>query len=268
MRPKRIALVGCGGLGREIAIRIQSGRAGNYILGGIYTNQKELTAVCSEEFGCTAYDSVEMMLDDKPDFMIEAAGGAALKELLERAIKRHIAVIPLSVGVFADNIYYKHIKELAAEYQTHVYLPSGAVGGFDLMSAVALEEELSVSIQTEKPPKALSDAPFLENCTLSDDKKQLIFSGNAIEAIKAFPQNVNVAVAVGLAVARTEQLPVTVISNPELEANRHTIELDGEFGHAKIQISAKPSANFHSSKLAAYSVIGLLQRLDTWISFI
>ena len=37
MKPKRIALVGCGGLGHEIAAGIKAGQAGNYTLCGIYT---------------------------------------------------------------------------------------------------------------------------------------------------------------------------------------------------------------------------------------
>ena len=268
MSAKRIALVGCGGLGREIAAGIQAGRAGNYILSGIYTDQPELTVRHAEEFGCTAYGSLGMLLSDAPDFAVEAAGGSALRELLEPAIRRHIPVIPLSVGVFSDAAYLARIRRLAAACQTRVYLPAGAVGGFDLMSAAALAPDLSAAIRTEKPPKALADAPYLGNRELPIGRSEQVFSGTASEAIQAFPKNVNVAVAVGLATVGPDQLFVTVTSNPELPSNRHTVELDGEFGHASIQISAKPSSNAHSSKLAAYSVIGLLKRLDTWVGFI
>ncbi len=268
MNPKRIALIGCGGLGREIATRIQSGDAGNYILCGIHTDRRELTNTCSKEFRCTAYHSKEMLLKSQPDFIIEAAGSTALKEILESAIKQHIIVIPLSIGVFSESEYWKYIQKLAAEHRTHVYLPSGAIGGFDLMGAAALDGDLSVSIHTEKPPKSLADAPFLKDQALPDDRSNLIFSGNAVEAIKNFPKNVNVAVAVGLATIGADKLSVTITSNPKLNANRHTIELDGTFGHADIQISAKPSSNVQSSRLAAYSVISLLQRLDSWIGFI
>ena len=103
-----------------------------------------------------------MMFLDKPDLMIEAAGAAALKELLEPAVKNQVDVIPLSVGVFSHRAYMDHIRQMAETHGTHVYLPSGAVGGFDLMEAAALDRELSVSIHTEKPPQALADAPCLE----------------------------------------------------------------------------------------------------------
>ena len=267
MKPKRIALVGCGGLGHEIAAGIKAGQAGNYTLCGIYTDQPKLTAACSETFGCAAYLTSKMMFLDKPDLMIEAAGAAALKELLEPAVKNQVDVIPLSVGVFSHRAYMDHIRQRAETHGTHVYLPSGAVGGFDLMEAAALDRELSVSIHTEKPPQALADAPCLAGRILPDHETQLVFSGNAVEAIEVFPQNVNVAVAVGLATVGADNLSVTVAANPDLHSNRHTIDLKGEFGHARIQISAAPSSNVHSSKLAAHSVISLLKRLDSWICF-
>lgn len=267
MNPKKIALIGCGGLGYEIAAQIVSGQAGNYTLCGIYSRNLENTRSYAETFHCTAYTDQEMLFRDQPDFLIEAAGANALKEILEAALEHHIAVIPLSLGVFADRTYFEEIQKLAKEHQAHIYLPSGAVGGFDLMLSASLDSDLSVSIQTEKPPKALSDAPCLENRVLSDDCAETVFSGNALDAISAFPKNVNVAVAVGLATIGADKLSVKVVSNPALNSNRHTINLDGEFGHAKIEIAAKPSSNAHSSKLAAYSVISLLKRLDSWITF-
>lgn len=268
MKQKRIALIGCGGLGQEIAEKILSGSAGNYTLCGIYTNTYEHAVAYSKMYSCTAYSTLDAVFEDAPDFLIEAAGAATLREILESALKHRIPVIPLSIGIFADKVYLQKIQQLAIANQTHVYLPSGAVGGFDLMGSAALDDNLQVSIQTEKPPKALADAPFLKNIHLSEEEAQPVFHGNAVDAIAAFPKNINVAVAVGLATVGSEQLSVSIISNPSLSTNQHTVELDGEFGHAKIQIMAKPSSNAHSSKLAAYSVVSLLKRLDSWIGFL
>ncbi len=100
-----------------------------------------------------------MMFLDKPDLMIEAAGAAALKELLEPAVKNQVDVIPLSVGVFSHRAYMDHIRQLAETHGTHVYLPSGAVGGFDLMEAAALDRELSVSIRRKNLPRRWRTLP-------------------------------------------------------------------------------------------------------------
>lgn len=268
MMRRKIALVGCGALGYEIALGIRDRLGDCYRLIGIYTDQPGRTEECAKEFGCQAYDSKEALLQNQPDLLIEAAGGEALRSILEDAVVRGISVIPLSVGVFADTEYCVHIQELAEEHGVYVYLPSGAVGGFDLMAAMKMDLGMSAAIRTEKPPRAFSGAPILRGQELTDRKFEVIFEGDAAEAIRAFPQNVNVAVAVGLATVGVEQLSVTVASNPDLEANRHTIELDGAFGSAKITISAKPSSNAHSSRLAAYSVIGLLSRLASRICFL
>lgn len=267
MSKKKIAFVGCGALGQEIARRIVDGTAGNYELAGVYTNKMENARKVALEFQCTAYGSLQELYEDQPDILIEAANGSVLRECLTNALMHHIDVIPLSLGVFADKEYLERITSLASEERAHVYFPSGAVGGFDLMMSAALDHDLSASICTEKPPIAFADASNLENHMLSDTEKEIIFTGNADNAIKAFPKNVNVAVAVGLATISTDRLKVTVASNPKLTVNTHTIELEGDFGSASVRIAAKASRNAHSSKLAAYSVVSLLKRLDSWVGF-
>jgi predicted dinucleotide-utilizing enzyme len=51
--------------------------------------------------------------------------------------------------------------------------------------------------------------------------------------------------------------------------NTHRIELEGDFGHAVLEIASNPSAvNPASSDIAAYSVLAKLKNLAEDISFI
>ena len=89
-----------------------------------------------------------------------------------------------------------------------------------------------------------------------------IFSGNALEAAAAFPANVNVAATLTLATRLApEQVRVEARADPAMTANRHEIEVVGEFSTLRLSIENKPDpANPKSSALAAQSIIALLRR--------
>lgn len=261
---KQIALLGCGALGSVIAKQIAAGHAGNYDLAGILSH----TGAAADEWNSTVYTDEEAMLEDNIDFIVEAAGAEPLKRILLPALERGISVIPLSTGVFADETLYQQAQNICQESGAKVYLPAGAVGGFDLMGAMAWAPEVQVRIQTEKPHKGLAGAPALNGRVLSDEIPETVFTGTASEAIRQFPKNVNVAVSVGLATVGPDRLNVTVASNPELSSNRHTVLVESSLGKAEIQIAAAPSHNARSSSLAAYSVLHILKKLDSPICFL
>jgi aspartate dehydrogenase len=265
---KTVALVGCGSLGGNIAGGIQGQLNREYKIVGLYDSNPAAALALSRQTECPAYGSLSALLELKADYVIEAATSGALKEIASQALRNGSDLIVLSAGAFADEGFASGIREEAGKLNRRIYIPSGAIGGFDIMQAAMALGQVEASIYNIKSPEALEGAPYLKGRQLSRTEKETIFTGNAREAIEAFPKNVNVAVALSLATAGPEKTKVMVVSVPGSKMNTHRIELAGDFGSASIEISSWPSLeNPKSSEIAAYSVIAKLKNLSSAISF-
>jgi aspartate dehydrogenase len=94
----------------------------------------------------------------------------------------------------------------------------------------------------------------------------LIFSGSALEAVDAFPANINVAAALSLAGIGAEQTRVNILADPQCDRNVHEVEVEGEFGKlwTRTELIASPE-NPKTSRLAALSAIALLKRITAHV---
>lgn len=262
MKKFKLAIVGSGALSSIIGKFVAQVLSEDYEILGVLSREVENAKKLAIEIDCKTYNTISEVIYDKPDYVIEAANSEVFKEIGVEVLAHGIHIIPLSVGALADQDFYDAVKKAAVENGSRIYIPAGAVGGFDVLRASLLMEEVEVSITTEKAPNSLNGAPFLKGRILSEDQEEEIFSGTAEEAIEHFPENVNVAVATALATNGVQNTKVVVHSVPGFETNRHAIKLTGETVNVDIVIETKPSEeNPKSSSLAAYSVISLLKDL-------
>ena len=116
---------------------------------------------------------------------------------------------------------------------------------------------------TRKPPNALIKAKFVleNNIKLENlNEPKLIFSDNAFEGAKAFPANVNVAAAVGLAGVGAKKTQLEIWADPTLTKNTHTIMVKSDSSNFKIEIENIQSIeNPGTGKITALSVIATLR---------
>lgn len=268
MNKYRLGIIGSGSLGTIIANAIKTELAEDYDLIGILSSKLENAQTLAREVNCKAYSDLNEMIDDKLDYIIEAAAPQVVKDSAVKILDNGINLIVLSVGAFADNLFYSEVESIAKKNKARVHLASGAVGGFDVLSSAVLMGDSTVKIITEKSPNSLKGAPFLENKELSQENIEEIFTGTAKEAIDVFPKNINVAVATGLATIGVDNTRVIIRSVPGLLSNNHNIVLEGDEVKISITIESTPSPdNPKSSSLAAWSVIALLRRLVAAITF-
>lgn len=268
VRRFKLAIIGSGSLGSIIARVVAKDLNEDFEILGIFSGKLENAIKLSDEIGGKAYKTLDEIIDDKPDYIIEAASPDVLKEIGIKILANGIDLIPLSVGALAEKEFYHKVQTIARKYKSRLYIPSGAVGGFDVLRASMAMEHVDVAVTTEKSPKSLNGAPFLNGRKLSEEDVEEIFSGDALEAIEHFPENVNVAVATALATTGVENTKVSINSIPGLKSNKHKIALSGETVKVEVIIETTPSKdNPKSSTLAAYSVIGLLKNLVTPITF-
>lgn len=268
MAKKRIGLLGCGALGRNFLDLMEKKLTDSYELQGIYDGRPESVKDYAGQHGYTLFETLEELLAAKPDFVVEFAGVEAVKTLGLPIVTAGISMIVASVGAFADQAFLEQMKQTAKKSGAVIYVTSGAIGGFDVMRTMALEEGARVRIVNRKAPESLAGAPYLEGRTLSDEEETMVFQGNALEAIQAFPKNVNVAVAAATAVCGPRRAEVEVWSVPGLPSNTHAIHVENSLGWADIEIASRPDPkNPRSSVIAAWSTVALLENLASPLQF-
>ncbi len=268
MSKYRLAIMGSGSLGTIIGEVISTDLSEEYELLGVLSGKVENAIKLADRINCKAYESIDEMLADKPDYIIEAASPDVIRDTAIKILDNRANLIVLSVGAFADEKFYTLAEKTARENNCRIHMASGAVGGFDVLQSVILMEEASVSITTEKSPASLKGAPALEGRQLSQERTEEIFNGPAREAIKIFPKNINVAVATALATGDVDDTNTIIRSVPGMDSNKHRIQLKGHTVKVTVEIDSKPSPNNpRSSTLAAWSVIALLKKLVSPIVF-
>jgi aspartate dehydrogenase len=196
----------------------------------------------SLRFPVTVAASFEELLQRKPRVIIEAASQQAVKAYVPQIAAEGIELIVMSTGALLDlNVN-----------MSKVHVPSGAIGGLDAVASAALAGVDEVILTSRKDPKAFE---------MDNKEAKLIYEGTAEEAAKRFPREMNVAATLALTVKPTK-VKVQVLSDPAVQRNTHEIQVKWRFGEMFLRFANDPHPdNPHTSALAAWSAIKLLQKL-------
>ncbi|MDO5423795.1 MAG: aspartate dehydrogenase [Eubacteriales bacterium] len=264
----RLAVMGTGNLAGILVENLKKPEYDAFELEAVWGRTLSKAEKLTEGTQARPVTELRAMLDRKPDFVLEATAPDCLKETAPQILRAGSSMVILSAGALADSAFREQVTEAGKEGNSRMYVASGAIGGFDFLTTAMLMGDLSVTVRNRKPPAAYENAPFLEGREISQEEAQVLFEGSAREAIRRFPKNVNVAVAAAEATVGSDRARVTVVSDPALVRNTHTIELSGNFGEASLTMGSNPSAkNPGSSEMAAYSVLSLLKRMTQVIVF-
>lgn len=268
MRTRDIAIIGCGAIGAILSRSIDSGGAGNTKLISLFDSDPEDARALAEELNDRpkVVENINGILnDDEIDLVVEAASQRAVKEYAEGVLLSGKDLVTLSVGAFSDEKLLEEVREIAKDNGRRVYLPSGAILGLDGIQAAEIAGFEEVVLTTRKPPETLASTKYVEEeeMDISDlEKPMVIFSGTATDAVKAFPESVNVAASLSIAGEGFEKTKVKVVADPSLSQNVHEIEIKGEAGEFRTEAKNFPSPeNPKTSYLAALSAIRTLRNL-------
>lgn len=261
MSKKKFAIIGNGYLAGIIADAYRQGLLSEYELTAVLGRTAEKTRKLAEKAGCRACESLEELLETKPDYVAEAASVQAVRDDALRVLSSGADLIVLSIGAFADQEFYEQVRQCAAEHGTRVHIASGAVGGFDVLRTVSLMGQASAGIRTKKGPESLAGTPLFKEQLMTGTEESRVFSGNAKEAIGLLPTKVNVAVASSLATVGPEQTAVSIYSVPGMVGDDHKITAEAEGVKAVVDIYSSTSA------IAGWSVVAVLRNLVSPIVF-
>jgi len=243
--------VGIIGAGAIATYLLEEQKHHAYDIKSVLVRDKEKYASLTSEYGVTLYDDLHAFLQSPIDIVIEAATVEVVRNDLATILKEKDAII-ISIGALVEDAFLEEVTAIAEEYERHLYLPSGAIGGLDLVRNVMTTHTVeTVTLTTRKPAHTLIENPI--------ENEVVVFDGSAREAIAAYPKNMNVSIALSIAGLGFDATKVRLIADPNIDQNIHVIDVLGDFGEATFQVknNALPT-NPHTSYLAAVSMIGAL----------
>jgi aspartate dehydrogenase len=258
----KVGIIGCGFIGSEMARAVQERFKDIAQLGPVCEIDKARKEAFDKTVGFTTKSVSMLECIEASDLIVEAAVADVVPNILRHATMLKRDLLIMSVG----GLYYEPgLLEEVRKKGIHLFVSSGAIGGIDLLKAANVGKIYSVQLTTKKPVEALRGAPFFQEHKVDLDSvlgEKLIFEGKASDAIRYFPQNVNVAATLSLAGIGPERTRVNIVTSRTLKKNVHEIAIEGEFGRAVFLMENEPSrSNPKTSQLAANAGIATLEKI-------
>jgi aspartate dehydrogenase len=268
---KKIGIIGCGTIGSELAFAVDNGKVKNASVVLLFDTVSSAAKNLKHRLGNSnpiTFSKFSQFISSttfkETDIIIEAASQAAVKKFAKRILLLNKSLMIMSAGALSDGSLVRELSSAMEKHTGNIYIPSGAIAGIDAIRSV---KHLlgSVMLTTTKNPKALAGAPFFSYTNIRIDKimkRTLLYQGNAIDAIKKFPANVNVAMVLSLAGLGAKKTIVRIIADPATDLNQHEIVAKGPFGEISIVVRNSPSPNNpKTSFLAALSAVECLRTI-------
>lgn len=256
-----VAIGGLGAIGAHLARALDEGVEGLALVAVAARDQARAEALVGGFRRVPALVPLAA-LAEHADIVVEAAPAAVFEEVAGPAIRRGRILVPSSVGALLPRM---HLVAEARRTGARIIVPTGALLGLDAVRAVAEGEVSSVTIETRKPPRGLEGAPYLVEHGIDVvglTAPLLVFQGNAFDAARGFPANVNVAAALALAGIGPERTLVEIWADPGVTRNTHTIRVEAAAARLTMTIENVPSEeNPRTGKVTPLSVLACLRGL-------
>lgn len=258
----RVGVIGYGTAGKDIIGRLDAGELEQCELGAILVRSADKHRA-QQRYSDRFTDDVDAFFDRQLDVVVECAGHASVELYAERALRAGADVVVISVGALGDAPLYDRLMAAANESGRKIIVPSAAIAGLDRIAAAAEGPLDSIRLTTRKPVKAWRGTYAEEVVNLDDVVEPTpIFTGNARDSARLFPESVNVSAALSLAGIGFERTEVHVVVDPTIDKNIHEVTAEGKFGAVKIEVQNTPSpSNPKTGYIVAMSVCKVLRGL-------
>ena len=263
MRIARVALIGCGTIGRWALEQIVSGKIPN----------TEIAAVCvrsPQSKGVERLKELKIPVVTHPldllkmdvDIIGESAGHQVVEDYAEAFLKAGISFAPMSLGALVDGNLLARLIQAAEEGGSMLLVPSGGIGGLDAIQGALAAGVDTVSMTTRKPPVAWKKIPYVETLGLDLDHVKepiLLFEGPARDCVRKFPQNINIAAALSLASLGFEKTIIRIYADPTVVYNTHEIHVEGcngimDFRFQNVPVPENPKTTYQACSSLAMTI--------------
>jgi len=259
---KKIGLLGCGAIGTQIALAIDSGKI-PATLTHVYDKSQEAAKSLVSKLNNkpVIVENFHLLSSNSVDLVVEAASQDAVRDAALSVLQNRKDLMIMSVGALLDESILEVLSDACKEFKKTIYLPSGAIAGLDALKSVHDELD-SVTLTTTKHPRSLKGARFFETSDINIDnvsKKTTIFEGTSNEAVKLFPANINVAALLSLVGLGGDKTKVRIVADPNTDKNTHEIHASGKFGKMSFRIENIPDEN--NPKTSRLAILSAIERL-------
>ncbi len=262
MKKIKVGIIGCGTIGSALAKILSREFRSRAVLTCLCDHQKEKAGRLAGAFpGKIRVVSLERLIRDC-DLVIESASAAVSGRIAKECLAHNKNVLIMSVGgLLSDGDFARLLKRSRGK----LWIPSGAVAGVDALLAAREAKLWRVTLITTKPAAVLAQAPYFRTRkfpALRGRQSRCVFKGSAREAVRAFPQNINVAAVLSLAGIGAVRTRVEIWASRAAHTNRHEVVIEGEFGKMRALTENTPSpTNPKTSYLAILSAVATLRRI-------
>ena len=257
----RVGIVGLGSIGRTVARNLQERKIPNAVLAGATVRDAVRGKAFLQEIGSKAPILTIQALAADADIVVECAPPSVLVEIATPVLAAGKKLMCLSAGMI---LRHPELIALAKEHGGQIIVPTGALIGFDAVSAAAEGEIQSVKMITRKPVKGLLGAPYLikNNIEIANIKAPLlVFQGSARDAAAGFPENVNVAAALSLAGIGADRTTIEIWADPSVTRNIHRVVVEADSARFEMSIENVPSENPKTGRITALSALAALRKM-------
>ncbi len=226
----KVGIIGCGAIGSYLAKNIEEKLAKEVNLVGICDIDIQVAKRLRKTLLKKSAIYNAPVLIKKSDLIIEATSVGACQVILEKVISAGKDILIMSVGALLKN---SKLIEKAKRKRISIYVPSGALAGIDAFKAAQLGKISQVQLTTKKPAKSLASAAYVKKNKIDISRihsDRLLFSGNALQAVDNFPQNINVAATLSLATIGPKRTKIKILACPHLKKNIHEVTVDADCG--------------------------------------
>ena len=246
----KLGIIGCGAIGTDVAKAADEISEIEKIY--LFDIKKDVTEKLAKEIKKGEIKKVEDFLKDV-DIVFEGASQGAVREYAEKILNAGKDFIMMSVGCLFDDDFRSKIQKIARKNHSKIYVPSGAICGIDGILSGSLAGLSEVTLVTTKSPTSLGQKL---------QERTVLFKGSARDAVKKFPQNINVAASLSLAGVGFDETNVEIVADPVETRINHKILAHGKFGRLRIELENMPNPNNpKSSYMASLSAIATLKRI-------
>jgi len=247
----KLGIIGCGAIGTDVGLAADQmpGIEALFLYDKDPAAMHRLASQCTK---ATIAHSIQELLPNV-DTVFEAASQEAVVMYAPEILAAGKNLVMMSIGSLFDNGLLKRLEDTARQQHCRIYLPSGAVCGIDGIFAAHMAQLDSVTLVTTKPPESLG---------VKVDKRTVVFEGNAREAVKKYPKNINVAACLSLAGLGFDRTRVEIVADPVSTRIDHRILAHGRFGRLRAEVENMPNPNNpKSSYMASLSAIAVLRKI-------
>ena len=254
-----IGIAGFGTIGSVVAQRL-AGDIPGMTLAAVSAGRKDVAEQRLASLGLSAPVVSPAELAQLCDVIVECAPTPAFRSIADPAMAAGRVLLTVSGAALLD---HPDLIDRAKAGGGRIILATGALLGFDAVRAAAEGQIHSVRMVTRKPPRSLKTAKYvvengidLENL----DAPLRLFAGTAREGARAFPANVNVAAALGLAGVGPDRTELEIWADPTKTRNCHRIEVDADSARLALEIENVPTdENPGTGRITALSLIAALR---------